>query len=225
MKKVKIVLSILAIVVLAMSSNPVMAQSRKDKKAAKKAEWEYEQQMLELKRQKSLDSLKHAMEAPSEVFVEIPCYEASRSDKSYYRELGTGKDVEMAKARKKAVQSAQSIMKERLAHTVKGLATDYSKTVSVPNKGMDMENMLENEFVSVVDAALNDADNPCEKWSQDRTGNWNAYYTIEIKKTELVDKLANAVSKNEELKVAFDREQFRKFAEDYMQKLEASKSE
>ncbi len=218
MKKITYIFTIMTMLLCVMVCNPVQAQTRKEKKAAQKSQWEFEQKKLEMQRQRTLDSLANLPTQPQETFVEIPCYEASRSDAEYFRELGTGKDTEKEIARASAVQNAQSIMKDRLGHAVKGLATDYSKTVAVSGKKADMERILEREFTSVVDKVLNDADNPCEKWSQDRSGNWNVYYTIEIRKTVLVDELSNAVSNNEKLKAEFDRDQFRKYAEEYMKK-------
>ena len=44
-----------------MIAAPADAQSRKDKKAAKKAEWQFEQQRKEMERQRVLDSIKTPM--------------------------------------------------------------------------------------------------------------------------------------------------------------------
>ena len=126
--------------------------------------------------------------------------------------------MDLALAQRKAIQSAKSIMRDRLGEQVKGLVSDYSKTYSKSGKGSDMEGILEREFTSVVDKALDDADNPCEKPAQLNTGEYQYYYVIEIRKSELVDKMANAISGNDKLKAEFDREQFRKYAEEYLKK-------
>lgn len=222
MKKIHFALSVMVIAMSVMVCNPAMAQTRKQKKAAQQAEWEFQQKKREMERQRVLDSIENANKRPAESalgsFVDVPCYDQSRSDKEYYRELGTGKAIDLASARRMALQSAQALMRDRLAHQVKGLATDYSKTMSNSKKGAEMEQIIEGEFTNIVDGFLNDADNPCEKWSQDRTGNFNAFYTIEIRKGDLVDKLAEGLSKNEKLQAEFDRDQFRKYAEEYMKK-------
>lgn len=212
--KTRLITMMMAAIALMMST-PAMAQSHKDKKAAKKADWEYEQKIKELKRQRTLDSLANLQ---NETFVEIPCYEASRSDADYYRELGTGSDLMKENARKMAVQNAQSMLKERLAHTVKGLATDYSKMVSKSGKNAEIAGIIEGECTSVIDAELRDADNICEKWSQDRNGRWNCYYVIQIDRRKLADEMAQAISDNDELKIEFDRDQFRKYADEYLKK-------
>lgn len=198
-------------------ATPVDAQSRREKKAAKRAAWEHQQKMLELERQRQLDSMANLATPPNEVFqTDIPCYAESRSDSEYYRELGEGDDTKRNVARLNAVKMAQSMMRERLAHTVKGLSTDYSKLMNMSNRDSDMEQIMEGEFMNAVDAALNDADNPCERWSQDRSGRYHVYYVIEIRKGDIVDKFADAIGNNERLRAEFDRERFRQFAQDYM---------
>ena len=196
---------------------PADAQTRKEKKAAKKADWEFEQQVKQMERQRKLDSIANLANPANEVFQkDIPCYAESRSDKDYYRELGEGEDTQRNIARLNAVKMAQSMMRERLAHQVKGLSTDYSKLMNKSGKGSDMEQIMEGEMMSIVDAALNDADNPCERWSQDRSGRYHVYYVIEIPKNDLADKFADAISSNDKLAAEYDRERFRQFAKEYM---------
>ena len=204
---------------LMMLATPAEAQSRKEKKAAKKAEWEFQQKVKEMERQRTLDSIANLSQPQNEVFQkDIPCYAESRSDKDYYRELGEGEDTKRNIARLSAVKMAQSMLRERLAHQVNGLSTDYTKLMNKSGKNSDMEQLMEGEFMNIVDAALNDADNPCERWSQDRSGTYHVYYVIEISRKELTDKMANAISENDQLKAEFDRDQFRKFADEYMSK-------
>lgn len=217
MKTFKVVLSLMVIAMSVMVCNPAMAQSRKDKKAAKKAQWEFEQKKLEMERQRALDSIANLNKAPEESFIEIPCYEKSRSDANFYRELGIGQDLSKSNARVKAISNANKMMNNRLGGVVKGLATDYTRTDQKTGKQDDIEGIMESEFTKVVDEVLKNADNPCEKMSQDKTGNYNSYYVIEIEKNTLVDKLTEAVSNNDKLKTEVDREKFRKYAREYMQ--------
>ena len=219
MKKVLFIGSMLFMAMM-MIAVPADAQSRKDKKAAKKAEWEFQQKVKEMERQRMLDSIADLSKPKDEVFQrDIPCYAESRSDSEFYRELGEGEDTQRNVARLSAVKMAQSMMRERLAHQVKGLSTDYSKMMNKSGKKSDMEQLMEGEMMSIVDATLGDADNPCERWSQDRSGRFHVYYVIEIRKDDLTDKFADAISQNDELRAEFDRERFREFAKEYMQGL------
>ncbi len=225
MKKV-LFFGILLLSSMMIFSNSANAQTRKEKKAAKKAEWEFQQKVKELERQRMLDSIANLSAPANEVFQQdIPCYAESRSDKEYFREMGEGEDTKRNVARLNAVKMAQSMMRERLAHSVKGLSTDYSKLVNKSGKDSDLEQIIEGEMMNVVDAALKDADNPCERWSQDRSGRHHVYYVIEIKKNDIADRLADAVSNNDKLRAEFDRERFRQFAKEYMQGLQEYEDE
>ena len=221
MKKLMFIGSMLFLSMM-MIANPVGAQTRKDKKAEKKADWEFEQKKKQMERQRVLDSIQNANKrpaaSPAGTTFDLPCSGVATSDKEYYRQLGIGKDMDLSIAQRKAIQSAKSIMRDRLGEQVKGLVSDYSKTYSKSGKGSDLEGILEREFTSVVDKALDDADNPCEKPTQLNTGEYQYYYVIEIRKSELVDKMVNAISGNDKLKAEFDREQFRKYAEEYLKK-------
>ena len=220
MKKVLFISSVFLCCMM-MLTVPADTQTRKEKKAAQKAEWEFQQKMKEMERQRALDSIANLASPANEVFQKsIPCYAESRSDKEYYRELGEGEDTKRNVARLSAVKMAQSMMRERLAHSVKGLSTDYSKLVNKSGKDSNLEQKIEGEMMNVVDAVLNDADNLCEEWSQDRSGRYHVYYVIEIKKNEIADKFAEAISKSDKLQIDFDRERFRQFAKEYMQGLQ-----
>lgn len=201
---------------------PAEAQTRKDKKAEKKADWEFEKTKKEMERQRVLDSIQNANKrpaaSPAGTTFDLPCSGVATSDKEYFRQLGIGKDVDLSLAQRKALQSAKSIMRDRLGEHVKGLISDYTKTYSKSGKGSDLEGILEREFTSVVDEVLKNADNPCEKPAQLNTGEFQYYYVIEIRKNDLVDKMTDAISKNDKLQAEFDRDQFRKYAEEYLQK-------
>jgi|GEM_PF-3535925 len=219
MKKLMFIGSMLFVAMM-MIATPAEAQSRKEKKAAKKAEWQFEQQKKEMERQRVLDSIKNAnarpTTSPAGTTFDLPCSGMGTSDKDYFRQIGIGKDMDLSLAQRKAAQSAKSIIRDRLGEHVKGLVTDYTKTYSKSGKGSDMEGILEREFTSVVDEVLKNADNPCEKPAQLNTGEFQYYYVIEIRKNELVDKMADVISNNDKLRAEFDRDQFRKYAEQYL---------
>ena len=46
----------------------------------------------------------------------------------------------------------------------------------------------------------------------------NIRYVIEIQKGGLVDKFSEAINNNDKLRIEFDRDNFRKFADEYMKK-------
>lgn len=150
--------------------------------------------------------------------IVIPCYEASRSDANFYRELGIGKSVNEQSARDQAVKSAKEMLTNRLGGLIKGISTDYSRNVSGQAPADKVQRLMEQEMTQVVEKMLNDSDNPCEKLFLEADGaTYVSYYVIEISKEEIIKKSSEVLSKNEELEIEFNRDQFRKFAEKRMQ--------
>lgn len=154
--------------------------------------------------------------------VLIPCQGDSFDDADYFRDLGIGTALNPQMARKAAVKAAQSMVKERLNGLVKGLSTDYSNSTSGTASADKVQSIIEGEFTTVIEKMLNDADKVCEDMVKLDDGSYRAYYAIQISKKEIVNKTADVLSENEELEILFKRDQFRKYAEDYMNKMKSN---
>lgn len=152
------------------------------------------------------------------VSIVMPCVDVSYDDDDYYRDLGIGTALNPQMARKAAVKEAQSMVRERLNGVVKGLATDYSRSVSGNASADKVQGIIESEFNTVINQMLNDADKVCEDLVKLQDGNYRAYYAIQISKKEIVNKAAESISLDEEFGIEFKRDQFRKYVEDYMEK-------
>lgn len=148
--------------------------------------------------------------------VAIPCVDASMDDDDYFRDLGIGTSINKQSARKAAVEAAKSMIKSRLGGMIKGVSTDYSRMVSGQAPADKVQRIIEEEFTQVVEKMLNDADKTCEDMYQLASGEFEAYYAIQISKKEIISRTSNVLSQNEELEIEFNREQFRQFVEKRM---------
>ena len=144
-------------------------------------------------------------------------------DDDYFRDLGIGTSINKQSARKAAVESAKSMIKSRLGGMIKGVSTDYSRTVAGQAPADKVQRIIEEEFTQVVEKMLNDADKTCEDMYKVASGEFESYYAIQISKKEIINKVSNVLSSNEELEIEFNREQFRKFAEKRMAEVEQGK--
>ena len=72
---------------------------------------------------------------------------------------------------------------------------------------------------------VNDAQKTCEKMYQEESGNYKSFIAIQVPKKAMLDKMANTLSANEELEIEFNRDQFRKYAEEKMAKMKAAQKE
>lgn len=229
MKHIKFILSLFVIAMTVAVCNPVMAQSRKDKKAAKKAQWEAEQkfqaEVEAMKRQHVLDSLNavRTQHNARGTEVELPCVDLSYDDDEFIRDLGIGSHANQQQARRAAVQAAKQMCREKMAEFVQGLSTDYVRNVMGSDPGNDMQSKLEGGMMSVVEGMLNRARKTCEKPFLNQRGTWDYYYVIEIPVVELQQKLAAAAAESD--KIDFNAAQFQKFMDERLQAMKDSKKE
>lgn len=154
---------------------------------------------------------------PERQVVEMPCKKEARSTPEYYRELGIGTHPNNEQsARDQALKSAKEMLKTRLGGVVKGISTDYSRNISGDAPADKVERLMEQEMIQVVDKMLNDADNPCEELLWEEPGCYKSYYVIEVSKKELIQNSIETLSKDQEIAPYFHRDNFRKWAEEYM---------
>lgn len=157
--------------------------------------------------------------------VNLPCVYESMDDDSYFRELGTANSINMQSARTAAFNAAKSMIKQKLGEFVQGVSSSYSRTVAGQAPADKVQRLMEDEMNGIVERMLNDAQKICEKMYQGDDGNYKAFIAIQIPKKAMIDNMANTLSSNEELEIEFNRDQFRKYAEDKLAKMKAAKKE
>ena len=86
-----------------------------------------------------------------------------------------------------------------------------------------VQSLIEGEFATLVERELNDAEQICEKGFVLQDGLFEYWIAIQIPKQKLVEDLTSRLDANEELEIEFNREEFRKFAEDKMKRMQEAK--
>lgn len=211
-----------------MICNPVMGQTRKDKKAAKKEAWQREQQ-----RQREMEDMQHQMRMDSLARIKaqmdhqvatfnVPCLEASYDDEDYFRDYGIGAVMNGNEqlARERALRAAKDMIKLRLGEYVQGMTDYFLESYSSDQSDRDAAgNRVLTKLNGVVDGMLQDAKKICEKPGVDVKGNTNWYVCIEIPKKELNKKLMETLSTDEKFRRDFDADQMQKFMDERMQQM------
>lgn len=157
---------------------------------------------------------------PGRTEIDLPCVAESMDNDEYFRAMGTSSNLNMQNARSAAFDAAKSMLNKRLGGFITGLSTDYSRTVAGDAQLDKVQRMMESELYQVVERMLNDASKTCEKMYQNQNGAYESYIAIQVSKKEMVNKMADKLTNNQELEIEFNRDQFRKFAEKKMQELE-----
>ena len=110
-----------------------------------------------------------------------------------------------------ALTNAQNIVRQKMQHAYQGLISDYSKYVGNEN-GSNANAKVERAGDQIIDAIVNDTQAQNIQFSGvDEKGNVNCYVNVRVYKKQLSEKIAKAVSEDEELKIRFEEKQFREY--------------
>ena len=148
--------------------------------------------------------------------VDLPCAKYDHDTDDYFTGMGVAENVNMQNARLAALNAAKSMVNAKLGGLAKGLATDYVRTQAGAAHQDDVQRIAEREVTAVIERMLDDAEQTCEKMYQTPAGTYQSHIAIRISKKELASKAATALSDDQKLEGMFHRDQFRKWAEEYM---------
>lgn len=155
--------------------------------------------------------------------IVIPCSEYGFDNAEYFRGTGTSTAVNQQAARRAALQEAKAMVREKLGGFVQGLSTDYSRNVAGQAQAAKVQSIIEGEFATLVERELNDAEQICEKGFVLQDGLFEYWISVQISKKQMVEKLTSQLDANEELEIEFNRDEFRKYADDKLQRMQEAK--
>lgn len=143
----------------------------------------------------------------------------------YFAGWGTanGLQARMDVLQSTALTNAQNAVRQKLKHAYKGMVSDYSNYVG-NNSGSDAQTHVERAGDQIIDAIVNDTQARTLNFSGvDESGRLNCYVGIRVYKKQLADKIADAVSEDEELKIRFKEQEFRKYMQEKFKEYKANK--
>lgn len=146
--------------------------------------------------------------------IDVPCVEASMDDEDYFRELGTATSINMQSARTAALQAAKDMIFQKLGGYVEGLSESYSRTVAGQAAQEKVQRLMEADMNQVVQQYVNNAMKTCEKMYDKGANGYTSFIAIQIPAKKMIDAMSDVLSADEELQIEFNREQFRKYAEE-----------
>lgn len=207
MKKAMFISSLL-LVGMMMFSVPADAQTRKEKKAAKKAEWQFEQQKKELERQRVLDSIQNANTRIATVH-DVPCWMADDDEWFYATIQRQCKQSSMNTAPTATLRSAQMLMRQKLSGVYRAVLRDYFDQMDT-DEGNYANQHLESAGDLVIKATINETYEVCRKLTRpDENGNITMYMTIKVSKKKFANDLVKKITEEEQMKVRFNEKKFR----------------
>lgn len=135
-----------------------------------------------------------------DIKVDIPCQKEAINDGEYYRALGIGRSLTMQNSRHVASRYAFA----ELNNTYTDIIRQISNCTLYDN--VNLKEIL-------VDFPINtpSGNTACESMTQDESGHFISYMTIEVKKIDIRNNIINEliwISKNKNLGIDFSEEKF-----------------
>lgn len=143
----------------------------------------------------------------------------------YFAALGiaNGSQARMDVLQLSALTNAQNVVRQKLKHAYKGMVSDYSNYIGNDN-GSDAQIHVERAGDQIIDAVVNDTQAQSMSFSGvDAKGNVNCYVGIRVYKKQLADKIADAVSQDEELLTRFKESKFRQYMQEKFKEYKETK--
>lgn len=143
----------------------------------------------------------------------------------YFAALGiaNGPQTRMDVLQLSALTNAQNVVRQKLKHAYKGMVSDYSNYIG-NNAGSDAQVHVERAGDQIIDAVVNDTQAKSLNFSGvDEKGHVNCYCGIRVYKKQLADKIADVVSEDEELKIRFKENEFRKYMQEKFKEYKENK--
>jgi len=160
---------------------------------------------------------------PDEVEIKIPCQKEGRSDKNFFRADNSATSSDMSLSREKALLAAKQKLSSLIQSQLKSVTDRYVNETEV-GKNSSFEQKFENLTREVVNQKLNDINITCEKNTFDKTNNkYTTYIAVEISKEDLLKGVNSGITKDEKLRVDYDKMKFEQIFNQEMEKMANSR--
>ncbi len=154
------------------------------------------------------------------VEIKLPFSEKEfQTNKEFFRATNMGKSPDIATSKKVALLNAKSELASNINSTIKKVTESYTNQRSVADK-QDFENKFEENIREVVNYNLQNVIVKGEKLFKEPNGSYTFHVAIELNKEGILEGISNKISKNESLKLDYDKMKFEKIFNEEMEKLE-----
>lgn len=152
------------------------------------------------------------------ILENMPCEDAGRSDKSYFRasSMSTSSDLQLAK--EKALLLAKQRLVTLINSNTKSVTDRYVNEREVGDAA-EFEQKFENLTREVADETLNNIVVICEKSSVLANKQYRAFIAIEVSKEDIINGFSRKVSKDDKLQVDYDKKKFEEIFNQEMEKM------
>jgi hypothetical protein len=142
-----------------------------------------------------------------------------QTNKDYFRSIGTATSRDLSFSKDKSLLNAKSILSSSINSTLKKVILSFSDEVTINDK-QEFQNKSDQEIRDVVNLNMQNVSVIGEKLFKEVNGSYTYYIAVEINKSGILEGMSNKISKNEALKLEYDKMKFEKIFNEEMEKLE-----
>ncbi len=150
--------------------------------------------------------------------IKTPCSDNEfPSTAAHFRGTGIGEGTNLASARRKANLDANAMLAASINRTIKSVTERYTRDITVRDAN-EFAEKFEDLTRSVVDQVLNNVATVCNQMYE-KDGKYTVYMAVEVGKDELLNNVANRISRDDRLRLDYDKMKFEQIFNEEMQKL------
>ena len=164
---------------------------------------------------------KKAVSTNSEVgtiLENLPCEDAGKSDKTFYRASAMATSSDLSLAKEKALLLAKQRLVTLINSNTKSVTDRYVNEREM-GEASEFEQKFENLTREVADETLQNIVVACEKASVLDSKKYRAFIAIEVNKKELLEGINNKLTNNAKLQVDYDKKKFEEIFNQEMEKM------
>jgi hypothetical protein len=151
--------------------------------------------------------------------INIPCKNEGRSDAEFFRADASATSQDMNLSREKALTAVKQRLASLIETKIKSVTDRYVNETEVGTDS-DFEQKFENLTREVVNQKLTDVAVICEKNYQEENGKYTTYIAIEVSKDAMLNGINSTLSKDQKLRVDYDKMKYEEIFNEEMEKLE-----
>ena len=150
--------------------------------------------------------------------IELPCNDVDyHSTKTHFRGTGQGESTNQSMSKQKANTDANANLAAGINRTIKTVSDRYRQDITV-GEASEFAEKFESMTREVVNQELNNVAIVCSNTFM-KDGKYITYVAVEVAKDELLNNISNKISKDDRLRLDYDKMKFENIFNQEMEKL------
>ncbi len=152
------------------------------------------------------------------ILEDLPCADAGKSDKKYFRSSAMSTSSDLSLAKEKALLLAKQRLVTLINSSTKSVTDRYVNEREFGDAA-EFEQKFENLTREVADETISNVVVTCEKTSVLDNGKYRGFIAVEVHRDDVMNKIANRVSNDKKLQIDYDKKKFEEIFDQEMDQM------